>query len=316
MRVATLVEPRRFEIVDEPVPALGPDEVLVRVAACGVCASELDIWLGHAVPSTGYPWYPGHEVSGVVEALGAEVTGVTVGEPVAAWVTTRGFGELVAVKAAYCFGAGGVPLELALGEPLSCAVNAVDAAGVRLGDDVVIEGAGFMGDLVHQLVALRGVRQVIVTDVRNDALKRAEALGAAVTVNVSREDLTTVVLEHTAGQGADVTFEVTGVQAALDPIEKITRIGGTVVIAGYHQGEARHILLGEWNWKGFRLVNGHVRDVPTVLGGMRTGMRLLTSGQVSLEGLVTHRFPLEEIDDAFRTAQEKPEGFVKATVTP
>jgi threonine dehydrogenase-like Zn-dependent dehydrogenase len=89
-----------------------------------------------------------------------------------------------------------------------------------------------------------------------------------------------------------------------------------VVIAGYHQGEARRIPLGEWNWKGFRVVNGHVRDVTTILWGMRVGMRLLTSGRVSMEGLVTHRFPLEEIDDAFRTAHEKPEGFVKATVIP
>jgi threonine dehydrogenase-like Zn-dependent dehydrogenase len=66
----------------------------------------------------------------------------------------------------------------------------------------------------------------------------------------------------------------------------------------------------------FRIANAHFRDVPTILRGMRRGMRLLTSGRVSMDGLVTHRFGLDRIDEAFETAVERPEGFVKATVEP
>jgi L-iditol 2-dehydrogenase len=315
MRLAVLNQPRRFTVADAPVPEIGPEEVLVRVAACGVCASELDIYQGLAGHAS-YPWQPGHEVSGVVERVGERVTVPAAGDPVAVWVTAGGYGEYVAVPAAHCFAAGEVPLDLALGEPLACAVNAVELAGVALGDDVAIVGAGFMGQLLLRLVLLRGPRQVVVADTRDDALARAAAAGATATVNPAREPLAAAVRELTGGAGADVTIEATGAQGALEAIGGCTRMSGTLVIAGYHQGPPRQVPLGDWNWNAFRIANAHFRDLATILRGMRAGMRLLTSGRISLDGLVTHRFPLATIDEAFRTAIEKPEGFVKATVTP
>jgi L-iditol 2-dehydrogenase len=315
VRIARLPAPRRFELLDEPVPQVEPDQVLVRVESCGVCASELDIWDG-ATGHASFPWYPGHEVSGVVEHLGEAVAGLSRGDPVAAWVTERGYAEYVAVRADYCLHADDIPLEQALLEPLACAVNIVEAAGVSLGDDVVIIGAGFIGHLVQKLASLRGPRQVIVADVRRDALARAASFGATRTVNVPGESLHEVVMELTGGVGADVSFEVTGVQAGLSLLGDVTRMSGTVVIAGYHQGAAREIPLYQWNWKGFRIANGHFREVSRIMRGMHVGMRLLNAGRISLDGLVTHRFALPEIDEAFRTAREKPEGFVKATVRP
>lgn len=313
MRIAVLEGPGQFELVDEPTPSIAPDEVLLRVAACGVCASELDMFEGLAGHAQ-FPWYPGHEVSGTVVEVGGEVTGLKQGDPVAAWVTTRGYAEYVAVKAGYCFPALDMPLELALGEPLACAVNAVELAGLSLGDDVVIIGAGFMGHLVHKLVELKGPRQVIVGDTRADALERAQSFGASRVVDVSKESLTEVVAKRTKGAGADVTFEVTGVQAPLEIMGDVTRMSGTVTIVGYHQGQPRSIPLADWNWKAFRIANAHFRDVAKILSGMRAGMRLLSSGRITLEDLVTHRYPFEDIGVAFQTALEKPEGFVKATV--
>lgn len=315
MRTAVLEEAGRFELLDEPVPSIEPDEVLLKVGACGVCASELDMFAGLAGHAS-YPWRPGHEVSGIVEQVGDEVARLAPGDNVAAWVTERGFSEYVAVKASYCFSSGSVPLELALGEPLACAVNAVELAGISMGDDVVIIGAGFMGHLVQKLVELRGPRQVIVADAREDALERAEAFGATRVVDVRSESLVDVVADATDGTGADVTLEVTGVQGPLDLVGDITRMSGTVAIVGYHQGAVRAIPLGHWNWMAFKIVNAHFRDVGTILGGMRTGMRLLTSGRISLDDLVTHRFSLDEVTGAFQTAIDKPEGFVKATVIP
>jgi L-iditol 2-dehydrogenase len=315
MRIAMLPVAERFDVVDEPEPAVADEEVLLRVAACGVCASELDMYQGRASHAT-MPWYPGHEVSGIVEAVGAEVEGFAPGDPVAAWVTTRGYAEFVAAKAEHCFPAGEVPLDLALGEPMACAANAVDLANPSLGDDVLILGAGFMGNLVQLLVEQQGPRQLIVADPRADALDRATKLGATAVIDPVREPLVERVRELTGGRGVDTTFEVTGVQQAIDPIGDVTRMSGTVVITGYHQGEPRRVPLGQWNWMAFRIVNAHFREVSTILRGMRIGMRLLTSGRVRLDGLVTHRFPLERIDEAFRTAIDKPEGFVKATVLP
>jgi L-iditol 2-dehydrogenase len=313
VKLAALVAPRRFEITEAPVPDIADDEVLVRVSACGVCASELDVWSGAADVS--YPLYPGHEVSGTVVDRGAEVTAFAPGDPVAVWATGRGFAEYVAVKAEYCRPAEGVPVEEALAEPLACAANAVELADVRLADDVVIIGAGFMGNLVQQLVQRRGPRSVVVADTRSDALERAAKLGATRTVDVTSESLEAVVAEVTGGVGADLTFEVTGTQAALRGVGDVTRMSGKIAIVGYHQGEPRAIPLGQWNWMAFQLINAHFRDVGTIMRGMSVGMRLLTSGTLSLDGLVTHRYGLDDVNEAFATAVEKPQGFVKSTVT-
>jgi threonine dehydrogenase-like Zn-dependent dehydrogenase len=312
VRIAALRGPRRFEVVEEPVPQPAPDEVLVRVVVSGVCASELEPWVEG--PPSGEERYPGHEVSGVVVELGAEVDGVAVGDRVGVWVTERGFADYVAVRAAYCFPAGDGPLELALAEPIACAVNAVEAADVRLGDDVVVIGAGFMGNLVQELVALRGVRQLVVADARADALERAAALGASRCVDVTREPLPEVVRELTLGRGADITFECTGTEPALVSCGETTRMSGKIAVVGFHQGAGRTVPLGYWNWMAFTIVNAHFRDRATILRGMDVGMRLLSSGVLGMDGLVTHRFALDDIDEAFATLRDKPPGFAKAVI--
>ncbi|HEX9386115.1 MAG TPA: zinc-binding dehydrogenase [Anaerolineales bacterium] len=312
MKIAALRGPHEFEVIDTPMPEIAPDEVLLRVAACGVCTSELDQWEGKA--NINYPHYPGHEVSGVVEKVGSKVQSFQPGDKVGAWVTSRGFAEYVALKAEYCFPAGDVPLDLALAEPLACSVNAVELANLPLSDDVVIIGAGFMGNLVQKLVQLKGPRHVIVADTRPDALERAKKIGATRVVDVRNESLADVVKEMTGGLGADVSFEATGAQAPLTLLGDVTRMSGKVVIVGFHQGGMREISLAYWNWMAFQIINAHFREIPTIMRGMRIGMRLLTSGRLSLEDLVTHRFHLNEIGLAFQAAHEKPEGFVKSTI--
>ena len=313
MKIAILTGPKEFELQEEQLPALLPDEVLVQVAACGVCTSELDVWEGKAGEQM-YPRYPGHEVSGIVSEVGKDVQGFARGDRVGVLAPGRGFAEYVIVKSKYCFSAGDLPLDLALGEPLACAVNAVELANLSLSDDVVIIGAGFMGNLVQKLVTLQGPRRLIVADTRPEALERALKLGATHVVDVARESLPDVVKGLTDGRGADAAFEVVGAQAPLNLLGDVTRMSGKVVIVGYHQGEPRHIPLGYWNWMAFQILNAHFREETTILRGMRIGMRLLLSGRLSLEDLVTHRFSLDEIGQAFRTAHEKPEGFVKSTV--
>ena len=124
-----------------------------------------------------------------------------------------------------------------------------------------------------------------------------------------------VVAEVTEGRGADVTFECTGTQGGLGSVGDVTRMSGKVVLVGYHQGRPREIPLGYWNWMAFQIVNGHFREVSTIMRGMTMGMRLLTSGAVSTAPLVTHRFPLRPDRRGLRgRARDKPNGFVKAVV--
>jgi L-iditol 2-dehydrogenase len=169
---------------------------------------------------------------------------------------------------------------------------------------------------VHQLVGLRGARQVIVADTRRDALERARAFGADRVVDVTAESLPAVVRGLTDGRGADVTFECTGTQAVLGMLGDVTRMSGRVVLVGFHQGADREIPLAQWNWMAFDIVNAHFREVSTIMRGMTIGSRLLAAGHLSLEPLVTHRFGLDDIGAAFQTAMDKPPGFVKATVVP
>ncbi len=315
MRVAVLREPGRFELADEPVSAPGREEVRLRVVVCGVCASELDMWRG-ARGHASFPWYPGHEVSGVVEDTGPDVTWPALGESVAAWVTTRGYADQVVLRAEHCVPIDGTPVELSLLEPLACTVNAIELADLRIGDDVLVIGAGYMGLLLLQLAAQQAPRHLIVADVRDEALERARGFGATHVVNVAEAALADAVGALTEGVGVDVAIEATGSQAALSVLGDVTRMSGTVTIAGYHQGEPRQIDLATWNWKAFRIANAHFRDVGVIMQGMRRAGRLLAAKRIAMEPLVTHRFALDRIDEAFAAAVEKPPGFVKAVVHP
>jgi threonine dehydrogenase-like Zn-dependent dehydrogenase len=314
MKLSVLRAPRTFDLIDAPIPEISSDKVLLRVAACGVCNSDMEAYLGGV--GQNYPRYLGHEVSGLVEAVGQEAASrFKRGDRVAAWVTGRGYAEYVAVKSEYVLPAEDVPLDEALAEPLACAVNAVELANLSLSDDVVIIGAGFMGALVQKLVLLQGVRHLVVADTRPDALERAAHMGATHTVNVKDESLADKVRQLTNGRGADATFEVTGAQAPLVMAGEVTRMSGKIIIVGYHQGEMRQIPLGYWNWMAFSLLNAHFREEATIMRGMRIGMRLLASGRLSLADLVTHRFPLEGLNEAFQASHEKPLGFVKSVIT-
>lgn len=313
MKIAVLTAPRQFEIADAPIPEPAADEVLVRVAACGVCTSDMEAWTGG--PGQHYPRYLGHEVSGVVERTGARVSAFRPGDAVACWVLSNGYAEYVTAREETVFPAGQVPLDQAIAEPLACAVNAVEMTRMALSDDVVIIGAGFMGGLVQKLVQLKGPRHVIVADTRPDALERAARMGATVTVNTREQNLAEVVRGLTGGQGADLSFEATGSQAPLQMLGEVTRMSGKVAIVGYHQGAARQIPLAFWNWMAFEIFNAHFREVSTILRGMRTGMRLLTSGRLDLSDLISHRFPLAQAGMAHQTAEDKPSGFVKSVIT-
>jgi L-iditol 2-dehydrogenase len=314
MRAAMLTGPFTIELVDRRLPALAPSQARIRVVQCGVCTSELDLWTGKAPEKL--PAAIGHEVAGVVEEVGAAVSTLSVGDRVAAWVEGGGFAEQVVVEERFCVPVANGVAYPAVAEPLACVVNSVELAAPALADDVVVIGAGYMGNLVQLVTALKGPRTVTVADVRDDALQRALRLGATRVVDTRSESLAEAVHEVTDGRGADVTYEVTGNETALRLAGEVTRMSGKLCIVGYHQGGLRAIPLAQWNWMAFQLVNAHFRDIGTIMGGMRAGMRLVNAGVVDVGSLVTDSYSLGEIATAFETATAKPDGFVKAVVEP
>jgi L-iditol 2-dehydrogenase len=314
MKAALLTEPYRIELVDRLLPPLAPGQVRLRVDQCGICTSELDLWTGKALEKL--PAEIGHEVAGVVEETAPDVTSLRVGDRVAAWVEGGGFAEQAVVEERFCIPVAAGVSYAAVAEPLACVVNAVELAAPALADDVVIIGAGYMGNLLQLVQALKGPRSVTVADIRPDALARADSLGATRVVDTSSESLADVVREVTEGRGADVSYEVTGTGAGLELAGAVTRMSGKLCIVGYHQGGTRTIPLGDWNWMAFELVNAHFRDIDTIMRGMRAGMRLVNAGVLDVSSLVSASFELAHIEAAFETATAKPDGFVKAVVEP
>jgi L-iditol 2-dehydrogenase len=314
MRAALLTQPFHIDIIDRELPAVSGSMVRVRVLQCGVCTSELDMWSGRAAEKL--PVALGHEVAGVVEEIGEDVGTVKVADRVAVWVHGGGFAEEVVVDERYCVAVADGVAYPAVAEPLACVVNAVELAAPALADDVVIIGAGYMGNLIQMVTALKGPRTITVADVREDALARSTELGATRVVDTSTQSLPRVVEEITDGRGADVTYEVTGIERGLVLAGEVTRMSGKLCIVGYHQGGSRSIPLADWNWMAFDLVNAHFRDTDTIMRGMRTGMRLVNAGVLDAAQLVTGSFSLDEIGRAFETAAAKPNGFVKAVVEP
>jgi threonine dehydrogenase-like Zn-dependent dehydrogenase len=304
MKAAVLVAPGRFELREVDPPEPGDGEVLVRLEGCGVCGSNLEIWQGR-------PWFsyplppgaPGHEGWGVVADVGPGVEWPQPGVRVAL-LSERAFAEFD------CAGAGElVPLpgELAgmpfPGEPLACAINVVEDAGIASGDRVAVVGAGFLGLCVTGLAAARGA-EVTVINRRRWPLSVAEQLGA----------------RHLLGFGEapaaefDVAVECTGRQEALDLASELPRQEGTLVLAGFHQDGRRSIDLGAWNWRALRIVNAHHRDRATNLRALREAVDLVARGTFDPAPLFTHRFPLAEAGAALDAMTERPDGFVKALV--
>jgi L-iditol 2-dehydrogenase len=315
MRSALMTAPYTIDWHELELPDPRADEVLVRVEQCGVCASELGLWVGREPDDL--PAEIGHEIAGVVEAVGPEATTIAVGDSVVVWVAEGGgFGERLLARERHCVRVAPGLAFPAVAEPLACIVNTVELAEPALGDDVAIVGAGFMGNLVQLVSALKGPRSITVADIRPDALARAAQMGATRVVDTRSESLADALREVTGGRGADVAYEVTGIQAGIDLAGAVMRMGGKLGIVGYHQGGPRTVPLGDWNRMALRLVNGHFRDVDTIMRGMRTGMRLVETSALDVAPLMTHTYPLDRVADAFADAVARPEGFAKAVVEP
>ena len=314
MCAAILHGPRTFKLEDRPIPLIGPDELLVKTTACGICTSEIDFFLGNA-KGFEYPRFIGHEPSGVVIEVGDAVQGFSPGDRVGIWSEGKGFAEYVATKAAHVARIRPeTSLEHALGEPIACATNGVRKADPQLNDSVCIVGCGFMGLIMLQVFRARGVGLMIAVDTRKSIRDLALKLGATHAFDPASMNVVDTVKEMTGGRGVDIGVEAAGKQQTLDMAANLTRMEGKLEVFGFHQGEPRSVPWGYWNWMAFHIINGHVRSAHVYVEGMRMGLGLLDAGKLNMEPLVTHRFALRDINRGFETAASKEEGFVKGII--
>jgi threonine dehydrogenase-like Zn-dependent dehydrogenase len=315
MRAAVIAGPQAMEIEHLKIPEPGTGEVRVRLEGCGVCGSSLPLWEGR-------PWFhyptapgePGHEGWGVIDAIGEGVTSLTIGDRVAV-LSYRAHAEYDVANATAI-----IPLPENLadlpfpGEPLGCAMNAFHRSNIQPGDTVAIVGIGFLGALLTRLASSAGARTIAISR-RPFALDLARELGAEATIPLdNHERVVAEVQRLTAREGADIVIEAIGLQAPLELAAELTRIRGRLVIVGYHQDGPRQINLQLWNWRGLDVINAHEREPARYVEGIRDAVQAVIGGRLDPARLYTHRFNLDQLDEAFEAMRERPDGFLKALV--
>lgn len=315
MRAAVLVSPRRFEIKELEIPRPAPNEVRIEVQHCGICSSNLAPWKG--APWFSYPFppgAPGHESVGVLEQVGTSVSGMKIGQQVA-MLGNGGFAEYQVAEAKCVVPISSGNEAIFLGEPLGCAMNIFRRAQIREGNWVAIIGTGFLGNILLQLSVAAGAK-VIAISRRTSALRLAEKMGATLTLSFARRaELVEAVQIATGKMLCNVVIEAGGAQETLDVASDLTGTRGRLVIAGYHQDGPRSVNMQEWNWRGIDVINAHERDEAVYIEGIRAAADAVAEARIRLPELVSHFFPLEQIDQGFRTLEQRPEGFFKGVVS-
>ena len=309
---AVISAPRQIDVRGVEFRAPAAAEVRVKIEGCGVCASNLELWLGK-------PWFqypvepgaPGHEAWGRIEAVGEGVVDLAVGERVA-MLSSNAFAE-------YDFARGADVVRLPddgpfPAEPLGCAVNIFKRGNIRRGETVAIVGTGFLGLLVVQLAVNAGAR-VLALSHRHSSLELAREFGASATIEIHDKQLAAQsVTELTGGRGCECVIEAAGKQESLDLATELTSERGRLVIAGYHQDGPRQVNMQLWNWRGLDVINAHERDPTVYVAGMREAIAAIEAGVLNPQPLYTHTFKLAELSQVFHTLERSPEGFVKALI--
>lgn len=314
MRVSILTGPAQSEIVEMPLPHINDDEVLLKVSACGVCASELHGW-ENGLP--GKRKVLGHEPVGIIKQLGKNVKGFVVGDRVTGLIY-EAFAEFT--KADYR-NIIKVPEHLddleALGEPLSCLISGANRTPVNPGDTVAIIGTGFMGLGFMQLMRLKGAGKIIVVDVRQEGLDNALRFGADEVMFPDQvEDKYKVVEWDQMDRGVDVVVESSGSQAGLQLAGEMTKVHGVLSVVGYHQANQgmRNVNMQLWNWKAITVVNAHERRNQVHVDSMNGGLAMINQGLYNMKDMITHVYELDQVDEAYGALKNKPSGFIKAVI--
>ncbi|TPL93591.1 zinc-dependent alcohol dehydrogenase family protein [Mesorhizobium sp. B2-3-12] len=323
--------------VDKPVP--GNDDLLVRIEACGVCGTDRHLFHGE-FPSRP-PVTPGHEFSGIVEAVGSGVSGFSVGDRVTGDPNIAcgrcghchagrvnlcsnltaigihrdgGFADYVVMpqKQAFVLPADLKPMHGAFGEPLACCLHGVDLAAIKPGASVAVLGGGVIGLLTVQLARLAGATTIILSTRQASRRALARELGATATVDPGAGD----VIDAVAGPaglvpgGVDVVFECAGVRDTVEQSMRIARAGGTVVIVGVvPQGM-------KVTFEPFDLLFRELKVLGSFLNPYTHGRaaELIASGAIEIDRLISRQVTLEEAPAVI--ANPPAPGEVKVLVVP
>ena len=332
-----LVAPSRSEARDVELAPLADRDVLVEVASCGVCTSELPVWRGDTknVPGVSFRYadYPaslGHEVAGVVADVGCAVSQLKVGDRVTG-VAYRSSGfasHVVDDQSMFVQAPAGVAIEVALGEPLMAVTNIVRQADADLGDFALIVGDGFLALLTVALLAKHPLRGLAVVGHHDQRLALAKEFGATAVINGKSEDAYWAVRKLVDGDrfdadrtpwkgGVELAFEYAGNMAALQLAASLCKAKSRakLVMPSFYGQE--NFTLGHYLMnRGPQLLVCHPAHSPDVMDDLHRAIWALDAGLFPIESLITHTFDLDGVDRAMQMAAQREDGYIKGIVVP
>ncbi len=337
MRQAVMTAPGEitFRDVEEPLPGAG--QVQIRVQRIGVCGSDIHVFHGKH-PFVTYPLIQGHEYAGVVEVIGEGVEGVAIGDRVTATpqevcgvcspcrrgqynaceeLKVRGFQAPGSAQDLFVTEADKLvklpadfePEQGAFVEPVAVAAHSTGRAGDLTGKNVVVAGAGTIGNFVAQACKSRGAAKVLITDVSDFRLDVAQQVGIDATCNVIKEPLADAVQRVFGDDGFDVAVEVAGVEASLSTLVELIGKGGTLLIVGVY-GEKPRVDMSvicehELDVKGSMMYRHEDWD---------QAVAWIAAGEVKTEPLVSKHFSFEQYPEAYAFIEAEGERSMKVMI--
>jgi L-iditol 2-dehydrogenase len=343
MKALVLDEYKQLNYRDFPEPEMESNEVLIQVKACGICGSDvhgMDGSTGRRKP----PIVMGHEASGVIAAVGINVTGWQVGDrvtfdstiyPLDDWFTRKGrynlsdnrkvlgvspgeyrkhgaFAEFITVPAHILYKLpDNVTFEqAAMVEPVAVAAHAVNISKIEPGASAVVVGAGMVGMFVVNVLKIAGANPIITLDLDEKKLELAKEFGATHTFKSTDPNLSEKIKELTKNRGVDFGFEVVGISETVNLCINSLRKGGTSVLVGNLKPEVsiplQKIVTTELSLLGSCAINGEYEMV----------LDLLASGKINVDKMISAVAPLSEGAEWFNRLYNKEPGLNKVILVP
>ncbi|WP_110648676.1 NAD(P)-dependent alcohol dehydrogenase [Salinicola peritrichatus] len=354
MKAAVYVEPGRIELTEKPLPAIGPDDALMRITTTTICGTDVHILKGE------YPVTPGltvgHEPVGVIEKLGANLQGYYEGQRVIAGAICPGFTSFACQDGHPAQDGGGhghgykpmggwrfgntidgvqaeyvrVPDAQANLAPIPDGLNdeqvlmcpdimstgfvGAESAAIGIGDIVAIFAQGPIGLCATAGARLHGASCIIAVDGIDQRLAISRNMGADVTLNFHEVDVISEILKLTGGRGVDAAIEALGTQATFESALRVLKPGGTLSSLGVYSSDLTLPL------DAFCSGLGDHRIVTSLCPGGKERMRRLvdvvSAGRVDTASLVTHRYALDDIVEAYDLFAHQRDGVLKVAITP
>lgn len=339
MLQAKLVDSEKIKLENVPIPDLEKEEVLIKIKTCGICGSDIHTYKGKH-PFVHPPIVMGHEFSGIISRLGSKVSNLKKGDRVTVepnivcgncYNCLNGrYNICYNLKVIGCVGHNGafaeyiavpedkvfkLPDEVsfedaALVEPTAVAIHAVRKSEQKIGDKILILGAGTIGLLVLQVAKLAGV-EVVITDLRDYRLKKAKEFGADKVLNPINEDIFSYIKNNYGSDGIDLIYDCVAIEETCSQSIQIARKGTKIIIVGVPEG-SMNVNLAYVQDRELELIG----TLMYTKKDFYTALEFIRRQKIQVSPLVTHKFKLREIEKAFQFLMKEKGEFFKILIYP